>query len=83
MYNFIDDLLERGEKRGIEKGIEKGIAKGIEKGKKIGIEKGKKIAIYEAHLRGGSIDLLCNLFALTSTEIQQIIMEVKNEVDNK
>lgn len=28
MYNFIDDLLERGEKRDIEKGIEKGIETG-------------------------------------------------------
>ncbi len=63
MYNFIDDLLERGEKRGIEKG--------------------KKIAIYEAHLRGSSIDLLSNLFALTPAEIQQIIREVKNDLHDK
>jgi predicted transposase YdaD len=76
MYNYIDDLLERGEKRGIEKGEQIGIVKG----EKIGIEKGKKIAIYEAHLRGGDIELLSNLFALTPTEIRQIIEEVKKDI---
>ena len=63
MYNFIDDLLEKGEKRGLEKG--------------------KKIAIYEAHLRGGSIDLLSNLFALTAAEIHQIVKEMKKEMEEK
>jgi predicted transposase/invertase (TIGR01784 family) len=71
MYNYIDDLLERGEKRGIEKG------------EQIGIEKGKKIAIYEAHLRGIDIDLLSNIFALTPDEIRQIIEEVKNDFAKK
>ena len=74
MYNFIDDLLERGEMRGIEKGIEKG--------EQIGIEKGKKLAIYEAHLRGIEIDLLSNIFALTHAEIRQIIEEVKTDLQD-
>ncbi len=79
MYNFIDDLLERGEK----KGEEKGERIGVEKGERIGIEKGKKLAIYEAHLRGGDIDLLSNLFALTPAEIRQIIEDVKKELTGK
>ncbi len=83
MYNFIDDLLERGEKKGEKIGVEKGERIGVEKGERIGIEKGKKLAIYEAHLRGGDIDLLSNLFALTPIEIRQIIEDVKKELTDK
>ena len=64
MENYIDILLERGEKRGIEKGI----------------EKGKKLAIFEAYQRGGDLELLSRLFDMPPDAILQIIEEMnKNE----
>ena len=48
-----------------------------EEGREIGIEQGKKIAIYEAHQRGGDIELLSRLFALSEKKILQIIEEMK------
>jgi predicted transposase/invertase (TIGR01784 family) len=61
MKNFIDEFIEEG----IEIGIEKGI------------EIGKKMTIYETHLRGFDIEALSRIFDLPSTEILQLLEEVK------
>jgi predicted transposase/invertase (TIGR01784 family) len=62
---FIDEFIEEG--------IEKGLLKGI--------EKGKKIAIYEAWKRGNSFSLLANVFGMSVTAIQQVVEEMKIEID--
>ena len=69
MKNFIEELKEEGIEIGIEKGIEKGIERGI--------EQGKKISIYQVYLAGFDVEALSRIFALPSTEILQIIEEVK------
>ena len=61
MYNFIDELLEKGEKKGIEQGV----------------ELGKKMSIYQVHLAGHDIESLSRIFALPIAEIIQIIEEMK------
>ena len=61
--------------------IEEFIHEGIEKGILQGIEKGKKIAIYEAYLRGNSLELLSNVFDLPLHDIKRIVEEMKNELE--
>ncbi len=62
------DIIEALKEAFREKGIEKGI------------EKGKKISIYEASLRGHSLELLSNVFGLSVDNIKQIIEEMKNDM---
>lgn len=62
-FDIIEDLKEAFLERGIERGI----------------EKGKKISIYEASLRGHSLELLSNVFGLPVDTINQIIEEMKND----
>ena len=57
----------------IEEFIHEGIVQGI--------EKGKKIAIYEAYLRGNSLELLSNVFDLPLHDIKRIVEEMKNELE--
>ena len=73
------DIIEALKEAFREDAIEEGIEKGLEKGLVIGIEKGKKISIYEASLRGHSLELLSNVFGLSIDTIKQIIEEMKND----
>jgi predicted transposase/invertase (TIGR01784 family) len=66
-FDIIEDLKEAFREKWLEKGMEKGM------------EKGKKISIYEAALRGHSLELLSNVFGLPVETITQIIAEMKNE----
>jgi predicted transposase YdaD len=70
MENFIDELLEKGERIGEERGIQIG--------EKRGMEIGKKRAVYQAYQNGCSIAMLSNIFALSETEAQKIIDEVES-----
>ena len=65
MYNFIDELTEKGIEIGMEKGMERGI------------ELGKKMSIYQVYLAGHDIESLSRIFDLPSAEILQIIEEMK------
>jgi hypothetical protein len=62
MENFIDELLEKGERIG----------------EKRGMEIGKKRAVYQAYQNGCTIAMLSNIFALSETEAQKIIDEVES-----
>ena len=73
MYNLIEEIEERGEKRGIDLGIGLGIDLGID----LGIGLGKKISIYEAYNNGAKIEELSRFFKFTSTQIFEIIEEMK------
>jgi predicted transposase YdaD len=78
MENFIDELLEKGERIGEERGIQIGKEQGIQIGKERGMEIGKKRAVYQAYQNGCSIAMLSNIFALSETEAQKIIDEVES-----
>ena len=45
-------------------------------------EKGKKMAIYDAWLRCKDMDLLANLFGLSSGEIKMVIQEMRKNNSN-
>jgi predicted transposase/invertase (TIGR01784 family) len=61
MYNFIEEIEQKGEKRG----------------EILGEIRGKKIAIYEAYQRSQDIALLCRLFDMPEIKILDIIEEMK------
>ncbi len=74
------DIIEALKEAFREDAREEGLEEGLEKGLFLGIEKGKKIAIYEASMRGHSLELLSNVFGLPTDVIKQIIEEMKNDV---
>jgi Mor family transcriptional regulator len=57
MYNLIEEIEKKGEKRGIDLG--------------------EKIAIYKAHNNGAKIEELSRFFKFTSSQIFEIIEEMK------
>ncbi len=61
--------------KGIEKGIEQGIEKGIEKG----IERDKIDVVFNARLKGLSIDLIADIVKLPVDRVQQILKKMNIE----
>ena len=70
----LDDTLKLPNMDIIEKILEMATEKGI--------EKGKKMAIYDAWLRCKDMDLLANLFGLSSGEIKMVIQEMRKNNSN-
>ena len=89
MYNWVEDLLETGEKKGIEKGIEigneqgieKGIEKGIEIGNQQGRERGKIMTIFDSYEQGCSVELLVRIYVMPVEAILFIIEAMKKVKD--
>jgi ABC-type Na+ transport system ATPase subunit NatA len=65
MYKFIEEIEQKGEKRGEQIG------------KKIGIDLGEKITIFKAYQRSQDLTLLSRLFDMPEKKILDIIEEMK------
>jgi hypothetical protein len=65
MYNFIEEIEQKSEKRGEQIG------------EKRGIDLGEKIAIFKAYQRSQDLVLLSRLFDMSQSKILDIIEEMK------